>query len=207
MTFHDTEVSAGAVGTRTESSGAVYARLSAGLLALAVMSVLVLTGSRAAFTETTQNPGNAWNTGLIELTDDDENSAMFTVTDMKPGEREERCITVTYTGPYNADISLYATPTGDLAAYLDVIVEVGDGGQFGDCDGFVADAGPVLVSATLDTFPTTPGVADAFSASAGVETSKTFRFDVTLQADPDAMNKGAGATFTWRALTETANND
>jgi hypothetical protein len=198
------------LGTASPQGGreanALWARLLAGVLALAVMSVLVLTGSRAAFTDTSVNAGNTWETGVISLTNDREpSSIMFAVGDMQPGQSDVRCIAVTYTGPYTADVGLYATVGGSLAPFLTIGVEMGQGGSGSqDCE---ADfTGASLVSTTtlsaFGAYDSWTNAIEAFSAPTGT-TTRTFRFTVTLPADAgnDAQGKSASATFTWEAHT------
>src|SRR3954471_193143 len=72
--------------------------------ALVASTVVVLGASDAAFTASTANPGNSWETGSIviaSLTDDDSGTtpatgtAMFSETGLQPGDTGENCITVT----------------------------------------------------------------------------------------------------------------
>jgi hypothetical protein len=204
------------IQTSAGPSGATWARLLAGVVSLAVMSVLVITGSRAAFTDSTENRGNYWNTGGIELTDDaPADSVMYEIDDMKPGQSDIRCIAVTYLGDYDADVKLYSEVSSEgqsLAAYLDIEVEVGEGGAWGDdsngCDGFTADDGPPLVDSTLAWFGTAHSEwsngALAFTPEPSEEpTTKTFRFTVSLvDDDNEAQNRDATAEFTWEVQTK-----
>lgn len=73
-------------------------RMAAVVGSMALVGLMVVTASRAAFTATTDNTGNAFNAATIALTDDDSGTAMFDVTGMVPGDTAEGCITVTYTG-------------------------------------------------------------------------------------------------------------
>lgn len=75
-----------------------WARIAAIVGSMAVVGLLVVTASSAAFTATTDNTGNAFNAATIALSDDDGGTAMFNVTGMVPGDTTEGCITVTYTG-------------------------------------------------------------------------------------------------------------
>ena len=171
-------------------------------------SLLVWQASNAAFSDTTENPGNSWASGTVELSDDDNNTAMFNVDGLEPGKTGTNCIQVTYTGSLESDVKLYVSPpTGTLAPYLNLTVEQGSGGTFADCTGFVADAtNGTVYNGTLDGLATT---ASDFATGLGVWTptgtgqAKTYKLTYTLQNNNDAQGKSAGATFTWEAQNTT----
>lgn len=178
------------------------------LLGLALVSVLVLRTSSAAFTATTDNPGNEFATGQIAL-DDDAVGALFEVAGLTPGDDETRCITVTYTGTVASGslgaVKLYAAgPTSDpdaLAAALRVSVEEGTGASDAACTGFVA--GPTIQATTpLSTFVATTtyedGVGAWVPATSGEE--RSYRITVGLPADAADATQGRslqGLTFVW----------
>jgi hypothetical protein len=56
-------------------------------------------------------------------------------------------MTIAYAGAAPADVRLSADGQGSLAKYLDLTIEIGDGGGFGDCTGF---SGAPVYSGTLD---------------------------------------------------------
>jgi hypothetical protein len=64
--------------------------------------LLVWHASSAAFTATTRAPGNAWTAGLVSLTNSTGpggtyavvGTARFTAVDIKPGQAQQRCLTV-----------------------------------------------------------------------------------------------------------------
>jgi hypothetical protein len=185
--------------------GAPVVRYAAALLSLLMVSVLVVTASRAAFSDTTDNAANSWAAGTVTITDDDSGSAMFSVTAMKPGQTVTNCIAVTYSGTLTpADVKLYGSTGGTgLDAYLDTTVEIGTGGSFGDCTGFTTSS--TLFSGTLASFASTytnwaSGLA-AWSPASTPE-SRTFKFTMTLQDDNSAQGLDATATFTWEAQNQ-----
>ena len=189
-------------------------QLAAGVTSLALISVLVVQVSSAAFTAKTSNASNSWATGQVALTDDagDPAVAMFSVTGMLPGQTVTRCIEVTYTGSADpGPVKLYATGADNgLGQYLDVTVTEGSGSTFAaaNCAGFVADPDPnaEIVSATLADFKTSHGT---FVNGAGIWDPTTtgdkrvYQFVVQLNAaTPDsAQNANAAATFTWETAT------
>jgi len=174
-------------------------------VALALVSLVVMVGSRAAFSDTTSNAANSWSAGTVTITDDDSGSAMFNASAMKPGDTVTECIVVTYSGSLvPADVSLYGSTGGSgLDAYLDMTVDIGTGGVFGDCTGFSLSSTPF--SGTLASFSAThtnfaSGVL-AWSPAATPQ-SRTYRFTLTLQDDNAAQGLNATATFTWEAQNQ-----
>lgn len=176
-----------------------------GVLAATVLltTALILTASFAAFSDTTDNPGNTWSAGTVILTDDDGGvSAMFIVSDMAPLATVTECIVVTYSGSVlPADVNLYGVSGGTgLDAYLDVTVEEGTGGVFGNCTGFSPTS--TIFTGTLTSFAAThtnfTNGAGAWNPAANPE-SRTYRFTVTLQDNNLAQGLNATATFTWEA--------
>jgi hypothetical protein len=193
------------------ASGAVRRDIRGPVLAVAcavlVATFLVLSVSRAAFIGTTSNEGNSLTSGTITLTDDDSGSTMFTVSNMMPGDSEVRCIVVTYSG-VDADpsaVELYSggfTDSGDFASYLNLTVEEGTGGAFGDCSGFTAEntieSGGTLAAfdAAHTDYASGVGVWDP----ASTPESKTYRFTIELDAGTPDTEQGESVTaliFTW----------
>ena len=187
------------------AAGAVRRDVRGPVLAVAcavlVATFLVLSVPRAAFTATTANGGNSVTAGSVTPTDDDSGSAMFTVSNLKPGDSQQRCIVVTYSG-VDADpsaVELYSshyTDSGDFASYLNLTVEEGTGGAFGNCSGFTPDnsieSGDDL--AAFDTahtdYTTGVGVWDPASTSE----SKTYRFTIQLDAGTPNTEQGESVT-------------
>ncbi len=176
-------------------------RLTAVAASLLMLTVLIVTNSRAAFSDTTDNTTNTFTSGSVVITDDDTGSALFTASAMTPGTPVVDCITVTYSGTLTpADIRMYGTSSGTLAGYLNTTIEVGTGGSFGNCTGFTPSS--TIYSGTLTNFSTThtnwaTGLA-TFTAAAN-PTSRTLRFTVDVQNNPAAQGQSATADFTWEA--------
>jgi hypothetical protein len=118
------------------------AALSAGPAAVVLAGVLVWQGSTAAFTATTTNAGNSWSTGRVALTDDDQGAAAFSVTDLVPGQRGQKCIVVTSGSTVPGEVRTYtehlATSSTVLNDHLTLQLERGTGGSFDSCDGFTS---------------------------------------------------------------------
>ena len=191
-------------------AGDARLRLAVGL-GIAVLAgllgsgVLVWRGTAALFTATTSNPGNSWTAGTVALADDDTGSALFTAAGLVPGDQGENCITVDYTGDVATAVKLYATSftdAGSLAQYVDLVVEEGSGGGYGDCTGFVAGGAPIW-SGSLDTFAAgSTGYANGVGTwSPSAAGSTVYRIAWTLDpATPTGMQGvTTGLTFRWES--------
>lgn len=177
--------------------------VAAVMAALALTSVMVLRTTSAAFTDTTENAGNSWDAGTVTLTDDDGGSALFSVTDMAPGDSNNGCIEVTYGGSLtlSTPANLYAAVTetvvgGDgLGNDLTVVVERGASGDTCASLGTPTE----IYNGTLAAFNTSGSpLATGWTPGTG-DTMRPFKFTATLDADAanDAQGEGADATFTW----------
>jgi hypothetical protein len=189
-------------------------RLVAMLGSLLLVSFLVVTGSRAAFTGTTDNIGNSWAAGTVSLTDDDTGAAMFNASGLKPGDSLENCVVATYTGSLDSDVTLYAANlSGSLGTYLDLDIEIGGGGAFSatatqdgevPCTGF---AGASIYSGTLAGFAGAStdfasGVTTVGTWDTSTNVARTYRFLITVQDDDNAQGATAGVDFIWEAQNQ-----
>jgi len=194
--------------------GIMYRRGSAApllVLAIAVSMVLVgflvLSVSRAAFTDVTNNSANVVGAGTVDLVDDDTGSVLFNISTLIPDQTEVNCIVVTYQGTVSnpGAVKLYSggfTDSGNFATYLNLTIEEGTGGSFGNCTGFVSQ-NTIESGGTLANFGTThtnyangAGVWDP----AATPQSKTYR--ITFQLDPATPDAQQGESvtalvFTW----------
>ena len=176
-------------------------------LALLIVSALIVTTSRAAFTAQTDNIGNSFTAGDVVLVDDDLTASRFTVVDMEPGSTITRCIRVTYNGSLDpSPVKLYSggfTDSGNFGDYLNVTVDEGNGGDFSTCTGFVEDDAGAEFTNTLTFFGANHtnygnGVGEWDPSASGQ--FKTYQITVALDAaTPDAeQNESVTAlTFTW----------
>ncbi|WP_179224529.1 hypothetical protein [Geodermatophilus pulveris] len=140
-----------------------------------VLSLAVTWGStHAAFSASTDNPGNSWQTGSVVLADSDSGSALFTTDSavsphdgaLRPGSTRSRCIRIDYTGSLPADVRMYAgTPSGGATAldpYLVMSVERGRDVASGTT--VAADCSAGFASTTTPTFLYNTQQADASTA-------------------------------------------
>lgn len=181
----------------------VAASLPVGLL---ISALWIWQGSQAAYTATTSNPGNGFSAGTVDLADDDNGSAMFSVAGLQPGDTGRRCIRISYSGSLRARVKVFVAPgalTGSgLSAYLDLTIEEGSGAGFGSCAGFTPTA--TVQNDTLAAFANA-----STSAATGVGTftptgtgqSQDYRFTYTLRNDDAAQGRTSQVAFTWVATS------
>jgi hypothetical protein len=186
-------------------------QLAAFALTFILVALLVVTSSRAAFVAQNDNTTNTVTAASIDLTDNDSGSAMFNSSGLMPGTNVEKCIDVTYTG--NIDpllVKLYATaaPTGTLATYLNLTVDVGadTADAFGTCTNFGVVGGSTNVyTGTLAAFASAyPDYATSRSTTwdpTGTGQTRTFRFTVSVQDVPAAEGLTTTFGFSWETRT------
>jgi hypothetical protein len=185
------------------------------LLSLAIVGAVATAagvGTYSAFTATTTNAGNTFASGSVAIEDNDGGStAMLGFSNAKPGDSDTSCIRVRYTGSLASTVKLYATVSGTLPQYLNVVVTRGSSASgFDNCTGFVADSGDygygangIVYSGTLQGFPSSyvAGVTDPDASWTNPE-ERWYRFAVTLADTEAAKNQTGAATFTWEARNQ-----
>lgn len=186
------------------------ARLTAWIgipVALVASGVVVSTASYSAFSAETVNPTSNWSAGSVALSDDDNGSALFTATGLKPGSEGSKCIAVTSTGSLASTVKLYGTnpvTTKDLASNISIIIEQGTGGGSGSCSGFTAAATPAYTG-TLAGFGS---AATGFSTGVGswaptgtASDTKVYKvsYAVPSTAPSTVMGGTASIGLTWEA--------
>ena len=148
----------------------------------------------AAWAGSTVNSGNQVTTGVVDLTDSDGGSTVFTVSGASPGSPPPaRCVVVTNAGTIPVTVALYGTISGTLKNYLDVKVTRGANG--GTCAS--PGTGTVLYDGPLDTFPTTSATAITDPAIWPVGVSRPFVFEFTVENDENAQGQSASIGMTW----------
>jgi hypothetical protein len=186
-------------------------QLSAFALTFILVALLVVTSSRAAFVAQNDNLANQVTAATVDLTDEDAGSAMFSSTGLMPGTNLTRCIEVTYSGTVDpVPVKLYAagTPTGTLAPYLDLTVDVAAANDdaFGSCTNFGAVGGSAPVyTGTLGAFATSyPDYANGASTTwdpALTGEARTFRFTISVQDTTAAEGQTTTFGFSWETRT------
>jgi Camelysin metallo-endopeptidase len=101
-------------------------------LAIVVSGAFVYQASNAAFVATTSSTAS-FATGTVTLSNNAPAGVLFNVTGMKPGDSNNACVNVTYSGSLGSDVRLYltsltgSTGAGGLADFLRFTVEEGAG--------------------------------------------------------------------------------
>ena len=196
---------------RRGAGGISAAKLLGSLSAVTLVGVVGFVGTQAAISDTTENPGNQFNAGAIDLVDNDGGNYMYQVDNVSPGDSISQCIQVSYTGTLDSDVGLFmTTPLDALAPYVDLDIDVGTQAApvFPGCTGFAMDAN--IFNGTLDSFQTTHSTAatglqySPDGASPWTDTDVVvYRVTLTLQN----VARGAGDdfsgshTYTWQADT------
>jgi predicted ribosomally synthesized peptide with SipW-like signal peptide len=189
-------------------------KVAVSLLVLGVLGV-ALAGTWSAFSATTDNEGNTFSAGTVTLSDNDADSALFSLSNAAGGSSDTGCITVTYTGSLASTVRLYGTTGGTgLDQYLDLEITRGSlpsTPDFDSCDGFTADGTDYIgAGAGVIYNGTLQGYADDYDAGLVDPTSGTpeswatleshvYQIQVTVQDNDLAQGKNATQTFTWEA--------
>jgi hypothetical protein len=183
---------------------------------LVMLGVVGVAEVVAAFRATAQNDGNTFASGTVSLTDNDDDTAMLSLSAAMPGASDTGCIKVTFDGSLPSTVRLYGTTTGTgLDQYLDLKVTRGvySGSEpsFDSCTNFQPDStnyigagNGVVYNGTLEGYPDSygSGLSDPTSASPETWTNgevHVYKFEVTLQSDVQAEGRNASQTFTWEA--------
>ena len=183
-------------------------QLAAVALSFILIALLVVTSSRQAFVAQNDNVSNQVTAAAVDLTDNDSSTAMFaTVTGLMPGTNVDRCIDVTYTGSvYPTAVLLYinAAPTGTLGPYLNLTIDIGadTADPYRTCTGFSSSS--TLYTGTLADFATNRGsYATGLSTwdPVGSPETRTFRFRLSVQNDPNAEGLTSTFGFSWETRT------
>jgi Camelysin metallo-endopeptidase len=186
-------------------------KLFGSLVAVVLVGLVGFVGTRAAISDTTENPGNQFNAGAIDLVDNDAGQYMYQVNNVQPGDSVSKCIRVGYTGTLDSTVKLFmSTPIDALGPYVDMTVDVGTqaASSFPDCAGFSSTGN--LYTGTLTGFQTTyPDVTNGLAYSPNGASpwtdgdSVVYRVTLTLQNTARAPGEDFSGTHTysWQADT------
>lgn len=182
--------------------------------ALLVAALLIWQGSNAAFSATTDNTNDAWATGNLALTNNGggttysgTTAALFTESNLKPGDTGAKCITVQSSGSLPGSLGLYrGTISGTngvaLSAELDVTVDalaVGAATNVqANCAGYSGGTSGAVFNGTLSGMPSTYAAA-AGTAVAGGTQRVVYRIGWTINASAgnSVQSSSAQANLTW----------
>lgn len=188
----------------------------ASALVVGVLGSVVALGVFGLFSATTQNSGNEISAGTIAISDNDAGSAMFNITNAKPGDTWTRCIKVSYNGSLPADVKLYELGGGGpLSPYLKLKLEQGTQAEstFPSCTGFTPDG--TNGTGTIYEGPGFGSIGNSYETGAPVVPfgktvwspgeSLVFRATLTFAADAPELAQGSSTgAFT---IAAEARND
>jgi predicted ribosomally synthesized peptide with SipW-like signal peptide len=179
------------------------------LLVVAALGSVVALGAFSAFSSSTSNSGNTFTAGTVEIEDNDSDTALYTLSNQKPGVTTSRCIRVTYTGSLASAVRLYSSSVTPGAQYVNLTITPGTQGPatFPSCTDFTADAGGPIYTGTLAAFAAAhTGYANGLAApgpnTAAWATNEdvVYRFSVGVQDTNAAQGATTGThAFTWEA--------
>ena len=172
------------------------ARAFAAAVSALIISTLVVSQSTAAIDPDGTVAGNSFEVGTVSLVDDDQGRSLVNLENMAPERPMLECISVAYAGSIlPVELTLDAQTVGDLGPFLDVRIERGSGGGFGDCNGFVA--AQEIFNGTLAELDVRGAMPLGFIYNA--EEEHVFRFRFELQNEADAVGRGSSIDFVWEA--------
>jgi hypothetical protein len=127
---------------------------------LVLSAAVVWQSTAAAFTASTDNAGNSWQTGSVVLADSSggaTGTALFDAASngaLKPLANNSRCIRVDYTGSLPADVKLYVTTPSSGATTLDqyLLISIEQGQSTTPATTVAADCSSGFLPTTTPTF-------------------------------------------------------
>lgn len=193
LELRDHDDSSSVEGRDNRISRVAAAALAAALSALVIGS-LVVTSTARALDPAGTSAGAVATSGTISLVDDDGGRSLFDLTNMAPGRPVVHCIEVSYDGSIvPVDLAMRAESAGDLAPYLDVVVESGRGGGFGDCSGFGRQG--QVYGGTLADLAAAGWLPLGTLVNSGQ--AVTYRVTFELQDRQEALGRAATVSFVW----------
>jgi hypothetical protein len=179
-----------------------------------VAALLIWQGSNAAFSATTDNTNDAWATGNLALTNNGggttysgTTAALFTETNLKPGDLGAKCITVQSSGTLAGTLKLYrgtvsGTNSAALSAALGVTVDavaVGAGTNVeANCAGYSGGTSGAVYNGTLSAMASTYAAASGTAVAGGAQ-RVVYRIGWTISptADNSVQSSSAQADLIW----------
>lgn len=187
-------------------------RAATPLAALLMAALLVWQGSNAAFSATTDNTANAWETGYLELANNGgettfelSTDGLFEETNLSPGDTGAKCITVESTGSLDGVLRIYTanmsgTDLGDVITVdIDAVEGAANTNIGSDCSGYAGGDTGALFSGSLTD------IADDYVAAAGTSVNLdggteriVYRIGWTVEdADNTLMDETTQADLVW----------
>jgi len=175
------------------------------LIATGTLGGLGALGVFSAFSATTTNSGNSASSGTVTIADSDGSVALYSTTDMKPGDTAVKCIRVTYTGSLTSTVKLYTSAAITSGTQFNLQIERGSGlsAAYPSCTGFSSASS--IYNGDLGSFGTSyaAGV-DAKGSTWAQNDTVDYRFTLTQNDDATAnahtsVTTTGSHTFTWEA--------
>ena len=187
------------------------------MLVIASFGALAVGLTMAGFSDTAISSGNQFQSGTVDIDDNDNGVAILNLTNAGPGGWDEGCITLTSRGTLASSVRIYGTTTGTgLDAYATLTITRGTyssgSPSFDDCTNFQADgvqyvggqANGVIYNGTLQAFPDDydAGLNDPYAASPESWTegeSHVYKIRVDIQDNDAAEGLDATQAIIWEA--------
>ncbi|WP_189114796.1 hypothetical protein [Pilimelia terevasa] len=182
-----------------------------GTVGLVASASVLWSSAQSAFNATTTNPNNSMSMGSVAISDNDSNVALFTASNLLPGNTATSCIVVTYSGSATGTVKLYtssynatdgAADGAVLGTWLKMLIQVGTGtcgAPVGLTDITAATPGDTMATVSgKTTFANGYGTGWTSAASGN---TRVFRFTYTVDASTPqtAMGDGITTNFVWEA--------
>jgi hypothetical protein len=169
-------------------------RSFAAAVAVLLLTTIVVNRSEAALSSHGAMGSALLTSGTVELTDDDQGRSLFDLRDLTPATPVRRCLEVAYGGTLlPVSLAVRAEAVGDLAGYLDVVIDEGDGGGFETCDAFVSH-GRVFAGSLRE-------LADGgwleLDRIVNSGERRSYRIELTVQDRQEALGLGTGLELAW----------
>jgi hypothetical protein len=202
---------------RISARTATWAKWAVVPAALLVSGVAVSQASYSAFSATTQSEANNWKAGTVALDTSANKStgtAMFSASNLKPGDSGVKCITVTSSGSLASTVKLFSATaattatapvdaTKDLSPWITLGINEGTGADSACTDFTAAPDAATPYAGTLADFKTAKTFASGWGkwAPAGGTVTRTYKITYTLNSNvPNTLQGGAASVgFTWEA--------
>jgi len=189
------------------------------ILGMLASGGIVWQASQAAFSKSTSANSNTFSAGSVTITNERTGAVVFASTsNMVPGATQTKCVAVTYQGSVDAEVRMYASTyddTGQLAQYLNLTIEEGDGGEYADDCRSSNPSNPFTASATglsnvsaQSAFTGLNAKVDyahamfgSWTPTGGGNETKTYRISYTIPSNvsDNAQGKSLILGFTWEA--------
>ena len=184
--------------------------------ATAALALVAGSGSFGFFSDSTTNPGNLFQAGVLALSNDRDATFILSDLNMQPGDSITRDVELAQAPGSTLDMNYTLTRTdispsiGGLCDALDIVVTRIDPGATAN-DVATIPLGQVIspASATLSTFAVAPIDVGALNNSGNPTDTYSFQVTFTDTGAPQNPLQGTACevAYTWAAQQQTTNDD